>query len=96
MLVYHRPLSRFREDARSGDIDRIVLTEVQRALGGGCGGGGVVERGAWGGLHRGVSAFFAIAQSWIAGQLELATVWMVADQDAPVLVTALSWRRGKP
>lgn len=33
MLVYHHPLSRFREDARSGDIDRIVLTEVQRALG---------------------------------------------------------------
>lgn len=44
MIVYHRNVSGFRRDVATGDIDGIVLAEVQRALGMGV---GEAERRAW-------------------------------------------------
>lgn len=44
MIVYHRNVSGFRRDVATGDIDGIVLAEVQRVLGTGV---GEAERRAW-------------------------------------------------
>lgn len=44
MIVYHRNVSGFRRDVATGDIDRIVLAALRRALGTGV---GEAERRAW-------------------------------------------------
>lgn len=44
MIVYHRNVSGFRSDVATGDIDGIVLAEVQKVLGTGV---GEAERRAW-------------------------------------------------